>query len=56
MQKGSLFPAVGAFFVCFATGAALSIAFGLESKNWVPAGFTVSSMVAYFGYLAGRKT
>jgi hypothetical protein len=36
-----------AFFVCFATGAGLSMLFGLESRVWVPAGLAVSSVVAF---------
>lgn len=36
-----------AFIVCFATGGALSMLFGLESHVWVPAGFAVSGVVAF---------
>jgi hypothetical protein len=38
--------AVGAFVVCFAVGASLSILFGLKSRNWIPAGVVVSTIVA----------
>jgi hypothetical protein len=37
---------VGAFVVCFAVGASLSLLFGLDSRNWIPAGIAVSSLVA----------
>ena len=37
---------VGAFVVCFAVGASISLLFGLDSRNWIPAGIVVSSLVA----------
>jgi hypothetical protein len=39
--------AVGAFVVCFAVGASLSVLFGLNSRNWIPAGMVVSTVVAF---------
>jgi hypothetical protein len=41
---------IGAFAVCFAVGASLSLLFGLESRIWVPAGLVVSTIVARFGF------
>jgi hypothetical protein len=38
--------AVGAFVVCFAVGASVSVLFGLNSRNWIPAGIVVSTIVA----------
>jgi hypothetical protein len=38
---------VGAFVACFAVGASLSILFGLNSRNWIPAGMVVSTVVAF---------
>jgi hypothetical protein len=37
---------VGAFIVCFTFGAILSLLFGLDFRNWIPAGIVVSSVVA----------
>jgi hypothetical protein len=53
--KPSLYRAAGAFVVCFAIGAGLSILTGTDSKIWVPAGFTTSSLVAWFAYGARPK-
>jgi hypothetical protein len=38
--------ALGAFAMCFAVGALLSVLFGVASKTWVPAGLVVSTVVA----------
>ena len=41
---------VGAFVVCFAVGASLSVWLGLDSRNWIPAGIVVRSLVAMMAF------
>ncbi len=50
-----VYRAIGAFCVCFAVGAALSILFGLESRSWVPAGVTTSTIVAIGAFRARAR-
>jgi choline-glycine betaine transporter len=46
-----LLRALGAGVMCFATGAGLSILFGLPSQQWIRAGVICSSVVAIFVFM-----
>jgi len=51
----SRYRAACAFLVCFIVGASGSVLLGLDSRIWVPAGLSTSTLVAFIGYRAGRK-
>jgi hypothetical protein len=53
--RSSRLIAAAAFIVCFGTGMALSLLFGLESSLWVPAGVTVSTTVAAAVFFGTRR-
>ena len=55
MPRKRLAAAGVGFVVTLGVGIALSRAFGLEPSIWIPAAFTVPSVVAISVFVAGRK-
>ncbi len=53
---GSTFvPAAAAFLTCFVIGVGLSLLFGVDVRMAIPAGFTVSAIVAAYAVMSGRR-
>jgi hypothetical protein len=46
---------VSVFATCFVTGSILSLWFGLDSSQWVPAGLATSTFVGYYALRKARN-